>query len=68
MEPITLSRTLELADMIYESGEDMDRALSLSFRLTNAMNEMIGLGATDEQINEIVHNYLDRDTPETMFS
>ncbi len=65
MEPITLSRTLELADMIYESGEDMDRALSLSFRLTNAMNEMIGLGATDEQIDE---NYLYRDTPEMLLS
>ena len=68
MEPITLSRTLELADMIYESGEDMDRALSLSFRLTNAMNEMIGLGAADEQIDEIVHNYLYRDTPEMLLS
>ena len=68
MEPITLSRTLELADMLYESGEDMDRALSLSFRLTNAMNEMIGLGATDEQIDEIVHNYLYRDTPEMLLS
>ena len=68
MEPITINRTLELADMLYEAGEDFDRALSLSFRLTNAMNEMIGLGATDEQINEIVHNYLDRDTQETMFS
>lgn len=68
MEPITLSRTLELADMLYESGEDMDRALSLSFRLTNAMNEMIGLGAADEQIDEIVHNYLYRDTPEMLLS
>ena len=68
MEPITLSRTLEKADMLYESGEDMDRALSLSFRLTNAMNEMIGLGAADEQIDEIVHNYLYRDTPEMLLS
>lgn len=46
----------------------ISRALSLSFRLTNAMNEMIGLGATDEQIDEIVHNYLYRDTPEMLLS
>ena len=68
MEPITINRTLELADMLYEAGEDFDRALSLSFRLTNAMNEMIGLGAADEQIDEIVHNYLYRDTPEMLLS
>ena len=68
MEPITINRTLELADMLYEAGEDYDRALEISFNVSIAMNDMIALGATDEQINEIIHNATNRNKPEKLLS
>ena len=58
MEPITIDKTLELADMMHEAGEDMERALYFSVQVTSAMNDMIALGATDEEINAIIQRAL----------
>ena len=58
MEPITIDKSLELADMMHEAGEDMERALYYSFQVTSAMNDMIALGATDEEINAIIQRAL----------
>ena len=68
MEPITIDKTMELTDMLYESEGDYDRALYLSYELTNVVNGMITLGATDEQINEIMHSVMNRNRPETLLS
>ena len=58
MEPITIDKTLELADMMHEAGEDLERALYFSVQVTSAMNDMIALGATDEEINAIIQRAL----------
>ena len=40
--------------------------IHFSFELTNAMNDMIALGATDEQINEIFNFKIKKSVPSVL--